>query len=281
MFNRLPATLLAVLALCLLGAVGCRTVTPPSRSIGRLPAVPPSERGFRPGESARYSVHVGGAPVATCSFRLENAEWEGKPCTAVRYEVASAGAAHMLSRFRFTGSALLHPTTLMPLRAEKNSDKPKKRKGVAVVFDHEAGRAHVTKTYSYRETRTKEVSLSDGEVELLSMLIMIRAANIAPDKPQRTLMLYGDDHYEAVFSKKGVEERKTPAGKFPTVMLAATVRRLGDNPQEPPEPWRVLRIWLTTDTGLPVRIEIALPFGTAAAELLSHTPGAEAWPERD
>jgi len=279
MFNRLTGLYLPVLALLLPASVGCRTVAPPNRSIGRLPAAPPAERPFQPGESAQYRVHVTGTRIAECSFRLENAEWEGKPCTGVYYEVTSSGLAHTFGKFRFTGSALLHPVTLMPLRAEKNTDKPRKRKGVAVVFDHTAGQAHITKTYSYRETRTKEVPLSDGEVELLSMLIIMRAADITPGKPQRTLMLYGDDHYEAIFSRKAAEECKTPAGDFSTTVLAATVRELSNNPQEPHEPWRSLRVWFSVDAGLPVRIEIALPFGTAVAELLSHTPGDEPWPE--
>ncbi len=281
MFNTFHRLSLRILPGLLLALVGCRAVVPPDQTIGRLPAVAPAERRFQPGESAQYRVHAAGTRIALCNFRLENAEWEGKPCTAVRYEVTSAGLAHTFGEFKFTGSALLHPATLMPFRAEKNSDKPKKRKGIAVVFDHEAALAHVTKTYSYKAPRTKEVPLSKDEVEMLSMLLIMRAARIAPDKPQRTLMLYGDDHYEAVFSKKGAAECKTPAGNFDTTIFAATIRKLGGNPQEPPDPWRALRIWLTTDTSLPVRIEISLPLGIAAAELLSHTPGAKPWPERD
>jgi len=281
MFNRFPGLSFLILAIPLLAAAGCRTVVPPNHTIGRRPAVAPAARRFQPGESAHYRLHVAGTRFALCNFRIEDAKWEGKPCTAVRYEVLSSGLAHTFGKFHFTGSALLHPRTLMPLRAEKNSDKPKKQKGIAVVFDHKAAMAHVTKTYSYKETRTKEVPLSKGEVEMLSMLLIMRSALIATDKPQRTLMLYGDDHYEAVFSKDGAAKCKTPAGTFDTTIVEATIRKLGGNPQEPHDPWRKLRIWLTTDTSLPVRIEIALPIGTAAAELLSHKPGTKPWPERD
>jgi hypothetical protein len=244
----------------------CRPGPPPAAASDGLPATSAVELPFAPSEMARYDISLAAVPMAVCEVSLIRTEEEGRACLAASYHVQSAPTVSAVKRFTLSGNTLIDSHTLLPIRSEKTSVKPKKQKHDIVLFDRTGRTARVTKIRSNKPTRQKDVPFEVG-LDLLSALTMLRATRPEMKEPLRMKVLSGDDFHELIWERKGSGKVTVKAGTFDTIELSLSSRELPKLPDEEAEPWRTVTLWVTEDSWMAVRCEVRLLAGEGVAEL--------------
>lgn len=216
-----------------------------------LPPLADGERPWRTGERLTFDLDVlGVVKTGTLQLSVEPAMSGGK-IVPLRARARTTSAVANLKRFTAVGLSWIEARTLMPERYRDEADEDGVRKmsdarilpaGPQLVVEHRFG-----------ERSGKTAYPRDGPVlDPLSTLAYLRAARLAP----------GDRYcFDLVANRRfwrieatvaaGSEEVETPAGRFDTLRVDASARRV-DRPGDRPRP---VHLWLSRD---PRRLLVAV-----------------------
>jgi hypothetical protein len=126
---------------------------------------------------------------------------------------------------------------------------------------------------SDERTKEKRFSRKVG-LDMPAAFLVLRSQ---PGEPQlRNLRLVnGDDTLELVLNPVGREQIDVRAGSFGAIVYEVTVRELEEEAQGEPGPvepgrskYRGVKLWVDTDTRMPLKLEAVILVGNVYAELV-------------
>jgi hypothetical protein len=236
-----------------------------------LPALAPGDRPWKTGETLTYDLDVLGVVKAgTLQLSVER-PMSGGEIVPLRGRAKTTASVANVKKFAAVALSWIDPATLLPERYRDESEEDGVRKisdakirppGPELVIETQFG--DKTSRIAY----PREGQVLDG----LSAIAYLRAARIGPGDrfcfdlvANRRLW-----HMEGSVVPKP-EKVETPAGKFDTYRVDATLKR-ADRPADRPRPFH---LWFTRDARhLPVAIVSEVDLGPVRA-MLSGIRGAK------
>ncbi len=229
-----------------------------------LPPLAPGERPWKTGETLTYDLDVLGVVKAgTFQLSVERPMSAGE-VVPLRARAKTTSSVANVKRFAAVALSWIDATTLLPERYRDESEEDGVRKisdarirppAAQLVIETQVG------DKTARATFPREGEVLDG----LSAIAYLRAARTAPGE-RYCLDLVANRRFwrmEASVAPKP-ERVETPAGKFDTFRIDATLRR-ADRPADRPRP---VHLWLTRDARrLPVAIVSEVDVGPVRAML--------------
>lgn len=246
----------AVLALVVLGAA------PPCG----LPPLAPGDRPWRVNETLTYDLGVLGLVKAGMMQLTVERPMSGGKVIPLRARARTTQTAANLKPFAGVALSWIDAATLRPERyrdeaeeggVHKTSDARIAPQGPELVIE-----------YRYGETAGKTAYPRDRDVlDALSTLYYLRAARLAPGDRVCFDLVANRRFWRLEGTVAARRERvDTPAGRFDTLRVDATTRRM-DRLQDKPRP---IHLWFGTDARrLPVAIVSEVDLGPVSATLTS------------
>ncbi len=237
-----------------------------------LPPLAEGERPFKSGETLTFDLDVLGAVKAgTLEVSVERAMSGGKILQLRGRAKTTAAIANVRS---FAGVALswIDATTLLPerYRDEAEEDGVHKMSDTRIV----PGKPQLAIEYRYGDTKGVTTYPRKGDVlDALSTMTYLRAARLAPGDRVCFDVVANRRFWrlEGTVADKA-EKVDTPAGRFDTLRVDATTRRI-DRPTDRPRP---VHLWFSRDARrLLVAIVSEVDIGPVSA-MLSGVRGARA-----
>jgi len=219
------------------------------------------------GEQCRYTFTWQGMPAATLQVRYAIAVQDGRPCMEISYEGQTSALIDWAWSYRLTGRTLIDPETLLPRRCEVTSVEGDRRKVTRTAFDRREGLAHVETWKPDRDRRKREAVPVRNEVDAAGAMLLLRTAR----NGGVVRVLSGDDTLELAARPGRRGPVRVPAGEFNAVQWSLAVRAAA--PAREAQRYRGLRLWLSEDGRVPVRLEADVLIGRVTAELVGHQEG--------
>jgi hypothetical protein len=245
----------ALLALSLGAGPGCG-----------LPPLADGDPPWRPGESLSYDLDVlGMVKTGTLQLSVERPMSGGK-IVPLRARAKTTAAIASLKSFAGVALSWIDAKTLLPERyrdeaneggVRKSSDARMTPPGPELTIEYRYG----DKTGETSYPRAREV------LDALSVLYYLRAARLAPGDRFCFDLVANRRFWRLEGTVAAKPERvETPAGRFETLRVDATTRRV-DRPEDRPRP---VHLWFGTDARrLPVAMVSEVDLGPVRATLSS------------
>ena len=276
-----PAALLAVASLLAAApSASTPTATPapsasPPRAAPPAPApsaacgVPPLADGPRPwrtGETLVYDLEVLGLVKAGMLELAVERPMSGGRIVPLRARAKTISSVANVKRFAAVGLSWIDAGTLLPERYRDEADEDGTRKisdaklvpaGPEVVIDYQFGDRKGRNVYPR--------GAAEDVLDPLSTLAVLRAAKLSPGDR----LCFGFVANRRFWSLEGsvaakAEKVETPAGKFDTLRVDASARRV-DRPGDRPRP---IHLWFSRDARrLPVAMVSEIDLGPVSATL--------------
>lgn len=231
-----------------------------------LPPLAAGERPWRVGEALTYDLDLlGMVKGGTLQLSVERPMSGGK---VIPLRARARTTPSIASVKPFAGVALswIDAGTLLPERYRDEAEEG----GVRKMSDTKIAppRAELVVEYRYGETAGKTAYPRAGDVlDALSTIYYLRSARLAPGD-RLCFDLVANRRFwrlEATVAQR-TEKVETPAGRFETLRVDATTRRV-DRPEDKPRP---IHLWFGTDARrLPVAIVSEIDLGPVSATLSS------------
>ena len=231
-----------------------------------LPPVAAGDRPWRVNETLTYDLDVLGLVKAgTMQLSVERPISGGK-VLPLRARAKTTQTAASVKPFAGVALSWVDAATLLPERYRDEAEEG----GVHKVSDTKIApdRAEIVVEYRYGDTAGKTAYPRERDVlDALSTLYYLRAARLAPGD-RICFDLVANRRFwrlEATVAAKR-ERVETPAGRFDTIRVDATTRRV-DRPQDRPRP---IHLWFGTDAHrFPVAMVSEIDLGPVSATLAS------------
>lgn len=233
---------LALAVALALAAPAASQAAPPAALDCRLPPLADGPRPWRTGEQLEFELDVlGMVKTGTLQLSVEPPMSGGK-IVSLRARAKTTAAVANIRKFAAVGLSWIDARTLLPERYRDEADE----NGVRKVSDTriDAGVPQVTITYRFGERGGETVHPRAGEVlDPVSAIYYLRAARIAPGD-RFCFDLVGNRRYWRLEGSVAprTERVDTPAGRFETLRVDATLRRVGQGHKARP-----LHLWFSTD----------------------------------
>ncbi len=243
----------ALLALALGAAPACA-----------LPPLAPGDRPWRTGEALTYDLDVlGMVKAGTMQLSVERPMSGGK-IVPLRARAKTTQAVASLKPTAGVALSWVDPTTLRPERYRDEAEEG----GVHKVSDTKIAPVgpELVIEHQYGETTGKTAYPRERDVlDAVSTLYYLRAARLAPGDRFCFDLVANRRFWRLEGTVAAKRERvETRAGKFDTVRVDATTRRV-DRPQDRARP---IHLWFGTDARrLPVAIVSEIDLGPVSATL--------------
>lgn len=207
------------------------------------PPLPPGERPWKTGETLTFDLDVFGVVKAgTLQLSVER-PMSGGSVVPFRARARTTSSVASVKRFVGVGLSWVDAATLLPERYRDEAEEDGARK-VSDTRIRPAGPDLVIE-YRFGEKSGKSVYPREGDVlDTVSTIYYLRAAHLAPGD-RFCFDLVGNRRFwrlEGSVAQK-TERVDTPAGRFDTVRVDATARRVGDARARP----RPVHLWFGTD----------------------------------
>jgi hypothetical protein len=231
-----------------------------------LPPLGGSDRPWRTNETLTYDLDVlGMVKAGTMQLSVERTMSGGK---VIPLRARARTTPSIASVKPFAGVALswIDAGTLLPERYRDEADEG----GVRKMSDTKIAppRADLVVEYRYGETAGKTAYPRAGDVlDALSTIYYLRSARLAPGDRLCFDFVANRRFWrlQATVAQR-TEKVETPAGRFETLRVDATTRRV-DRPEDKPRP---IHMWFGTDARrLPVAIVSEVDVGPVSATLSS------------
>lgn len=238
-------------------------------------AAAPSPGLFRPGEKLEYEFGWNGLSAATLNTSISVAADDAGEHLAFEYEVETAPALQRIWSFKAGGRTLVDPQTALPQLATSVSRTARREKRITVRFAPGLGTAEV-KIWKTRdgETKLKELTVERG-VDMPSAFMMMRAAAGGRDGANAMTVISGDDLYEVVMTPVGAERVEVAAGSFDATEYDLTIRELAEGGEPDEEKYRRVRVWVSRQERIPLKLESQVFIGHVYGELVRFEPGQD------
>jgi hypothetical protein len=194
---------------------------------------------------------------------------EGLPQTRVVTETSTRGVVRRLYPFEGRVESVFDYDSGRLLAARARTSAGRRHTHASIVFNYLNGEA--TYVDMLRPERNTRVAIPPTfTMDLITSLINARSWNIQPGESRDVAVLFDDEFYELVVTAEGVQTIATPEGPQEALLLVPRMegeqkgmfRRGGE-----------VRVWLSWDEErLPLRLEVAMPVGTATAVLTEYRP---------
>jgi len=167
----------------------------------------------------------------------------------------SVGLVDALFKVHDLVQSVFDPQIMQSLTYDSDENYGKKRKRVALIFDH----AQRTVVSRVNEDQPKTLSIPDPVQDLLSSFYYLRAVKDVGRDKTIIFDVYEDGKIWSVeVYTLGREVVKTPAGEFSTINLKTYPKHNGVFQKK-----GVVFIWLTDDSRkVPVLMKVTLPVGS-------------------
>jgi len=228
---------------------------------------------FVQGEQLQYRIDVNGVQVGSLRSVVppgdRDANW---PPLVLEYEVQPVPTVDSIWRFSASGRTVMNPATLVPHTSESTTRKGDREKRVSATLDHKTGIATVTKWDSDTgETESKEVRFDLG-LDVPAAFLFVRISKMPPGSPRKLTVLKGDDRYEVTFTAVGTGPVEVEAGAFDAIEVELHLLKLqdeGEGSEQGKGDYREVRLWLSEQGRVPLKIESPILGGKLRAELVA------------
>ena len=218
---------------------------------------PPRIQAFQPGETLTYDIswsNVFSAGTAVMEVKSDIAP-EGRDVLKFLVTGRSVGLVDTLFKVHDVVESVFDPQIMQSLTFNSEENYGKKRKRIALVFDH----AQRTVVSRVNEDQPKTMSIPEPVQDLLSSFYYLRAVEDVGRDKTIVFDVYEDGKIWTVeVYTLGRELVKTPAGEFSTINLKTHPKHNGVFQNK-----GVVFIWLTDDSRkIPVLMKVTLPVGS-------------------
>ncbi len=235
-----------------------------------LPPLAPGERPWKTGETLTYDLDVLGV-VKAGTFQLSvERPMSGGELVPLRARARTTSSVANVKRFAAVALSWIDARTLLPERYRDESEEDGVRKISDATINPPGPELVIETQYGDRTSRLtfpRQGTVLDG----LSAIAYLRAAKVAPGDRFCCELVANRRFWrmEGSIAPKA-EKVDTPAGKFDTFRVDATLRRV-DRPADRPRP---VHLWFTRDARrLPIAIVSEVDVGPVRA-MLSSVRGA-------
>jgi hypothetical protein len=235
-----------------------------------LPPLAPGERPWKTGETLTYDLDVLGA-VQAGTFQLSvERPMSGGEIVPLRARARTTANVATVKKFAAVALSWIDARTLLPERYRDESEEDGVRK-ISDARIRPAGPELVIETQYGEKTSRSAYPRSGDVLDALSAIAYLRAAKVAPGDRFCVDVVASRRFWRMEGSVAAKPEKvDTPAGKFDTFRVDATMRR-ADRPQDRGRP---VHLWFTRDARhLPVAIVSEVDLGPVRA-MLSSVRGA-------
>ncbi len=234
------------------------------------------------GEELEYAIGLNGVAAATLRTSIHTGPAEDGQQLVMEYEIRPVATFDKVWSFRQSAKTVMSPRTLLPSVSETVRRSGERVKTMATHFDHQSGIATVTIRKSDRdEPKLKEVPFDLG-LDVPSAFLWMRVMKLPLNEVKSLTLLNGDDTYEVVFEALATGEVEVPAGRFDAIEVDVHIRKLEENTVAsgegedegltPAPEHRNVRVWLSKDRRVPLKIDCQVLIGHIHAELLAAKP---------
>ncbi len=229
-----------------------------------LPPLAEGERPWRVNEALTYDLDVlGMVKAGTLQLAVERPMSSGK-VIPLRARARTAPSLATLKPFAGVALSWIDATTLRPERYRDDADEGGVRKTSDARIAADARELVIE--YRYGGTAGKTSYPRGRDVlDALSTIYYLRSARLSPGDRFCFELVANRRFWRLEGTVAARRERvETPAGRFETVRVDATTRRV-DRPEDPPRP---IHLWFGTDARrLPVAIVSEIDIGPVSATL--------------
>jgi len=226
---------------------------------------------FERGEELEYRIAINGVPAGSLRSVVSSDEQDGQASLVLEYMVQTAPTLSKIWRFSASGRSVMKPGTLLPRTSESTTLSRDREKKVSTTFDRQTGIATVTEWDSDTgETKRKEVRFDLG-LDVPAALLFVRISKMPLGRPRKLTVLKGDDRYEATFTAVGTGPVEVEAGAFDAIEVELQLRKLPDereDAEQGKDGYREVRLWLSRQGRVPLKIESPILGGKLRAELV-------------
>lgn len=238
----------------------------------------PVVRPFEPGERLAYVFGWNDIPCAWAVTHLKEQSEDGARMLVFEYEGRTLEWVEKLWSYVVRGNTYLDFQTLLPLLTVRASAEKDKRKTITVTFDRAERVAETVVEKHYKNDRSVErVQFRQG-LDLTSALVLARTLSLQPGDRPVLEVLHEGELYAVELVPAPVEQLEVKAGRFEAIPVDVRVSSLAGDEEEREETerrYRELRIWLSEERRLPLKMEARIFVGHVYAELVSVQPGTE------
>jgi len=228
------------------------------------------------GEKLEFRVGWGvlsGAGEITVAASAERVMGEGRSNTRVITSLKTRGVVGSLYNFEARGDSLYDGRDGRILKAEATSIAGKKRTHTKAVFDHVNNVMRFENLVRPEKSATLPLPKADT-MDLITALVQARAWDMKPGDTRPLVAIFEDQFYDLTVTATGYEKVKSPWGQVNTLVLVPEPSP-GTELKGMFKKGGSVRVWISQDERrLPVKLQIGLPYGTATAHLVKHTPPA-------
>jgi hypothetical protein len=231
-----------------------------------LPPLADGGAPWRPGESLAYDLDVlGVVKTGTLQLSVERPMSGGK-IVPLRARAKTTAAVANLKRFTGVALSWVDAETLLPERYRDEADEGGVRKASDVRMMPPAPELTIEYRYGDKAGRTSYPRERDV-LDALSTLYYLRAARLSPGDRFCFDLVANRRFWRLEGTVAAKPERvETPAGRFETLRVDATTRRV-DRPEDRPRP---VHLWFAADARrLPVAMVSEVDLGPVRATLSS------------
>jgi len=225
-----------------------------------------------PGEQLAYAFYWNGIRGATARTWLSEVVADGKTWLVLGYEGHTADEIAWVWRYDVSGKTYVDPATLLPARSVVTSTKKDKVKRRTTTFDRTTGVATTVTEKLYRNSRSEKSVAFEHGLDLMSGLLFARALELQAGETVVMEVLHEDKTYAVELTAGQTEEVKVAAGTFEAIPLVLRARPEGGSEEEQQaaqSKYRSVRIWLSVDGHVPLKMEADVILGKVHAELVS------------
>ena len=229
------------------------------------------------GEKLEYRVAWGifsNAGEITVAASTEKIFGEARTDTRVLTNIATSGLVRKLYTLEVKGNSLFDGRDGRILKTEATSIEGKKRTHTKAVFDYDNSIMRFENFIRPEKSATLPLPATNT-MDLITALVQTRAWDMKPGDKRPLMAIFEDQLYDLVVTAVGYEKVKAPWGTVNTLVLVPEPTP-GTELKGMFKKGGSVRVWISQDERrLPVKLQIGLPYGTATANLVKHTPPAK------
>lgn len=235
------------------------------------------------GEELEYRVGLNGVPAATLRTAIRASGESGRRELVLEYEIEAVPTLDRVWSFARTGKTVMNSRTLLPSTSESVSRSRDREKRVSVRFDRQSGIATVTTWKSHRNKTTREEIPFELGLDIPSAFLFARVSKMPLDEVRSLRVHNGDDVYEVAYRALRTEQIEVAAGRFDAIEVDLHVRKLEEDEPggegestdtilTPTEEYRSVRVWLSQERRIPLKLDCHVLIGQIYAELVAFKP---------